>query len=450
MANKKVWHGGSNTAPYETWATAATTLATAAAAAGVGEAVEIADDHTGDSSGTTAYSISFAGVAAAPTLCYVVNRTTGLKSNTRVRIKRTGTSGTISITGCVRASTLEIEVGTSTNGSALTLSGSASPDEVQIYRDCIFRLLGTGTTNRINFGNVNTSTRSHVRWVDCWLQGTTTAGTGILRSSGGVAFDWTGGGIEAGSADFPYLFDFDNVRPMAFSLSNLDFTAAGDALELVSPTASNSSTIRGRMENIAMPSGWTGSIGELGNPGANIVAVNVGGANVNYQFAHLEFRGRATHDTGVYRTGGASNGGVTPLSWRLSTGADAKWLTGEYVGPEMAIPCETTGAKTVTVEVLTDNVTLTDRDFGLEVTYLGDPTSCAGSLERTINEDYTGSATNLTTSSASWSGTSGFTNPVKQKVSVSITVEKAGLIVVRPILSRANTTVYVDPEPVLT
>lgn len=450
MANKKVWHGGSNTAPYETWATAATSIATAAAAAGLNEAVEVADDHTGDASGTTALTIPFAGTSAAPTLCYTVNRATGLKSNTRVLIKRTGTSGTISISGSVRASTFDIEVGTTTNGSALTLAASASPDEVQIYKDVAFRLLGSGSTNRINLGNINTGSRKSVRWIDCTLRGTTTSGTGLLRSSGGVAFEWNGGGVEAGSSAFPYLFDLSNVRPMSIMAANLDLTAVSDTLQLVSPAAGNSSTVRGRLENIAMPATWVGAVADVGNPGAEIIAVNVGAANANYQFGHVEFKGAAVQDTGVYRTGGASNGGVTPLSWKLSSSADARWLTGEYLGPEMAIHCDTTGAKTLTVEVLTDGVTLTNRDFGLEVSYLGSSTNCAGSLKRTIDEDYTGSATNLDSSSVSWTGTSGFTNPIRQKVSAPITVEKAGLIVVRPILSRASTVVYVDPEPALT
>ena len=150
MANKKVWHGGSNTAPYETWETAATSIATAADAAAIGEAVEIADDHTGDSSGTTVLSIAFSGTADAPTLCYVVNRATGLKSNTRVLVKRTGNSGAIQVTGCAHVYGIELECGSSASGTAITLVGSQSPDEVQVFKDCAFRSLGSGTTSRFN------------------------------------------------------------------------------------------------------------------------------------------------------------------------------------------------------------------------------------------------------------------------------------------------------------
>jgi hypothetical protein len=310
--------------------------------------------------------------------------------------------------------------------------------------------MGSGITCRINIGNVNTASRAFLRWVDCTLLGTTTGGAGILRSSGGAAFEWKGGGIESGTAAFPYLFDMFNVRPLAVHAANLDFTAASDTLQLVSPASTNKSTVRVRLENIAMPTSWVGEVADTGNPGSNILAVNVGATNTNYQFKHVEFMGSTTHETGIYLTGGASNGGVTPISWKMSSSADAKWLTAEYLGPEIAVPCETTGSKTLTIEVLTDNVTLTNRDFGVEISYLGSTSSSAGSLARTIDENYTGSPVALVSSSATWTGTTGFTNAVKQKISVPITVEKAGPVIIRLILSRASTTVYVDPEPVIT
>jgi hypothetical protein len=102
-------------------------------------------------------------------------------------------------------------------------------------------------------------------------------------------------------------------------------------------------------------------------------------------------------------------------------------------------------AITVRVDVLTDNVTLTDGDFWIEVNYLGSASYPLGSLASSAKADILASASNLSTSSEGWT-TTDLSTPVKQYATVTFTPQKTGAIEITACLAKASTTVYVDPD----
>jgi len=99
----------------------------------------------------------------------------------------------------------------------------------------------------------------------------------------------------------------------------------------------------------------------------------------------------------------------------------------------------------VRVEVLTDDVTLTDGDFWIEANYLGNASYPLGSIESSAKADILATAANLSTSSEDWT-TTDLSSPTKQYVDLTFTPQKSGPIEIVACLAKASTTVYVDPD----
>jgi hypothetical protein len=98
---------------------------------------------------------------------------------------------------------------------------------------------------------------------------------------------------------------------------------------------------------------------------------------------------------------------------------------------------------TVTVEVVTDNVTLNDQQAWIDVMAMNTTTSTLGTWTPDASL-LLQSATNQPTSAEAWT-TTGLTTPVKQKLAVTFTPQVAGDFIAIVRLARASTTVYVDP-----
>jgi len=177
-------------------------------------------------------------------------------------------------------------------------------------------------------------------------------------------------------------------------------------------------------------------------PWGRIDVVNCDSANTNYRYYRYQDAGQIFHETGIYREGGASDG-TTPICRRMVSGAWAKYddplILGELVGWN-----ETTGQqKTATLHVLTNGVTLTNKDLWVEVEYLGNANH-PQSLFVTNKPHILESGTSLDSDNATW--VHNLQNPVRQKVSLSFTPQMKGPIRVTVRLARPSTTVYVCPK----
>lgn len=100
---------------------------------------------------------------------------------------------------------------------------------------------------------------------------------------------------------------------------------------------------------------------------------------------------------------------------------------------------------TATIEVITDNVTLTDGECWLEIQYLGTSGVPLGSFLSDAKADVLATAANQTTSSETWT-TTGLTTPVKQYLRVTFTPQEKGFVHAVVKLAKASTTVYVCPK----
>jgi hypothetical protein len=214
----------------------------------------------------------------------------------------------------------------------------------------------------------------------------------------------------------------------------------------------STATIQAVLIDCKFPASYSGSLASLSGNGSRIAAYNCDSTDTNYKLWIEDYRGTIRTDDVIYRSGGASDG-TTPISWKMTSNANTEWLLRPLWSDPIVMWNSTTGSsQTATIEIVHDaqgsgtSGDFTDKEVWAEVMYLG----TSGVPLGTIGWDR--AATPLTTasdqdsSSETWTGTSGFTSEVKQKIAVTFTAQEVGYIAVRAALGVASKTVYVDPK----
>lgn len=165
-------------------------------------------------------------------------------------------------------------------------------------------------------------------------------------------------------------------------------------------------------------------------------------ANTTYRFFEEYYEGNIQQETTIVRTGGAGDG-ITAISYKMATNADAVDFVQPLVSPPIAIWTSSTTSKTFTIEIIHDSLTaLQDDEVWVELEYPG--ADAQGDVANDKAMDILASPVDQASSSVAWIIT-GLTNPNKQKLSVTVTPGKVGPVTARVYLAKPSYTVYVDP-----
>ena len=249
--------------------------------------------------------------------------------------------------------------------------------------------------------------------------------------------------LASGSAAVTTLFALANDRACINAvIDGCDWSACAAAVTIFSTAAGNPSKVT--IRNCKLPASWTGSLvtGITGD-GFRAEMLNCDSATTNYRMWIEDRLGTIKSEATVVKTGGSSDG-TTPLSWKMVSGAST------ILGfPSCALRSNeivrwvTAVSTTFTVDVVTDNVTLTNADFWIDVAYPNSATAPLNTVVTSRVADSLTTATNLTSSSATWT-TTGLTTPIKQLVTLTFTPAAAGFAIVTLRLAKPTTTVYAD------
>jgi hypothetical protein len=320
---------------------------------------------------------------------------------------------------------------------------SAINNIVQRLEKCTFNCKSTNSGGGVIVGNnsIGTASGPWVQLIDCnYSFGA--VGQGIRAQTGRLEII---GGSLTGSV-FPTA-----VFAAVSGVTTHKSVAIVDSLDMSAmPTDRNlANLVYGQctyeFRNCKLPSGWTGVLSTTAPyPGGKISMVNSTDGTTTWHFWTQECAGTNKSDTAVYKTGGYSLDG-TAMSVKMDSTADAEYPT--VILESFEMPYEITDiniSKTLTIDVITDNVTLTNEDCWIDVRYVG----ASAPLQTTISSGKSSvlaSATNLTASTASWTST-GITTPVKQKVSVTFTPTQKGWVYIKLKLAKASTTLRYCPK----
>lgn len=400
-----------------------------------GDRIFVSNNHS--ESSAVAITHSYAGTTTSPTIVLCVDDSAAPPTTvaTGAIITTTGASA-ISVAGIGYTYGITYQCGTGT--SAVNISLVPTDGNSQQFEQCTFRLVNTAAGSRFVVGGSASGHETDLVLTNCNLRAANASQRINLQQTN---LKVVGGGLQSGGTALSGLVTGTSAFNAVFT--GFDCSNGATNINLVdSGLAATGNVIFRRCK---MPASWSGTVaaGDPSRPGTKLAMYGVdSGADVT-RFQERYFSGSTFSENTIVRTGGAS------ASWRMASSANAEFPLLPLISPEIYFENTATGSPiTVTVEVITDNVTLTDQHAWLEVI----STNTASSVNGTLVSDWStpiATATNQPTSSEAWT-TTGITTPVKQKLSVTFTPQVAGDIIAVVKLARANTTVYVDPKVVVT
>lgn len=424
MADRHISTAGSNTSPYDTWAKAATTWASAITGSAAGDRffVDVAS-APGNVSGNG--SLPFPGSLTAPNVIYsgVPAATSGL-SSLSPGAQYLCDGATLDVTGCVKMNGVLLRT---SHATGLITVGNGNL--TQRFEDCTFRsVLG------VTAGALSTSQFSHIEFDKPKFRfdgvGPRITMQGQVRFQGG-SFD------SAGSLATATIF-FASTRPTIAEIIGFDMSYSSDSADAFRCTMGGNRAV---FRDCLMPAGWIGLPCNTTPLGNDVEMWNCTEVNANV-FMHLQDGGRRLkHSTTQYRTGGASDG-TTPISWEMIGSVYATSPNSARTAPFEALNTAVGSPITVTVEIAHSlGAAVNDDTCWLEVEYLGSSSNVLGSLA-TSRTSYPTAAAAVTTSSATWSSAPTY----KQKLSVTFTPQRPGFLIARvAAIMVSGTSIFVDP-----
>ena len=425
MADIHLDAAGSNTAPYDTWAKAATSFATAAAAATVAGDRILMGSAYNESVATVNLTLTN-GVLLLSGTKDVTSGITALTAGSKIST----TSFTYNINGSFYANGVTFE---STSGSSHTIGFAKIAGNIAVLENCTTVHVGTGSSSGFQFGDSSagvgytTELRNHA--FKCAHAGQKITLGGSIRVIGGA---WASGGTAPTT-----IFDpsYASARGFDVYVEGYDFSNISSSANLMTAQGGAGAVFK----NCTMPTGWTGAPIASGTVVAG-QKVAMYGYKIGSTWYRTWTRDKlcdVTEENTIVKTGGSSD--TAGYSLKMVTTATAAYPYAVACGPDLAvINTVTTGALTATVDIAhSGGAALTDGEVWLEVV---EPD---GTVTTDAKTNVLTTAAAQTTSAATWGGSPTY----KQKLEVSFTPTKAGPVLCRVRLAKASTTIYIDAMP---
>ena len=440
MADVALWSGATGAGNGTSWADAYTTLAAAITGQGNNPTrVFVASDH----SELVSASLTF---PTGPTNIYQLissDRTSGFPPTVEQAGARIGSTNSTNLTILNSFYSKGVFWTAGENSTAtrnLVIDCSPSYSIVRIVGGGI-GLKNTGAGSRFIFGTGATNRNTKFIFENAEIR-FGSAGQGFQMQAASLSIK---DGALAGSAITEFIKTFSAVAADV-DVYGLNMSSASTSMNLLAVNLNGVGQVK--FDSCKMPAGWTGGIvsgSALLQGGLKTMMINCDSADTNYRLITTGWGAALRTETAVYRTGGASDG-VTPISWRIATNATTTYPLINFDAPPITLWNDVTGSPaTVSIEVLTDGVTLKNDDAWLEVQYLDDAGYPLGALVSDERPSQLAAAADQDASTATWT-TTGITTPVKQKLSVTFTPREKGYIQARVRVARPSSVIYVCPQ----
>lgn len=432
---------GNNADDGSTWALAKATLAAALTAAGAGGTVYVDDAHA--ETQASAMTLTSPGTAASPTNVICVSRASGAPPTTVATSATVTTTGNTSITFAGYSNVYGIAFSSGTGGTGgssgiLFNSGSAWNWNLD---SCGLAMATTSSSSSFIAGSTGVTSAAKLTLHDTVL---TFGHVGQQVNIAGAEVVWSNTNSAIGGATFPTTLFTNTVgrTPGPILIHGVDLSALGSGKNLVNVASTVPAWYR--FVDCKLGSSVSVTTGSVAGSGGVVVdLINCDSADTNYRYQHTDYNGTTTQETTIIRTGGASDG-TTGFSRKCVSSANTNFCN-PLAGPWFYFWDETVGSVTAAIEIVTDNVTLTDAEAWVEVDALATSGFPLSGYFTDRAADILATPANQTTSSENWT-TTGLGTPVKQTLSKTVTTAEKGWIRCRVMLSKASTTLYACPK----
>jgi hypothetical protein len=452
MARVLVWSGATGTPGSATvWNDAYTNLAAAIAGIGAGgNEFLCAHDHSHDYAGS--YTLTFS--TDVPDLLMSVERD-GAELTTITYLPGAAEDANLSgngvgvITGSVHR--MGVSLGSGTGGGAGLHMHLSSGSGASLHRaeDCATRSRSSGISGRIRVAGDSANNGREFLWRNHTVRFGTTSGSILLFSSG--TWEDTETPIDAGGSIPTSLFEVGIVRlGPSITLRGLNLSAYEGALFDLTGTT----PIQGKVHNCRLHANTAIITGTFDyQPDRSIEVDNSAVSDVTPRVERYDASGQGRIETVVVRTGTSATIRGVDASWRMAANSSSVFAA-PHESRQFAVSvaaADTGSAKTYTFEILSAlDETLHSGNFWIEAQVMDTTGHVLGSLVSTRKANPLASDTNYAagTGTGNWT-TTGVTDPVSQKVEVTVTPQVAGFVrftayLVRPV---ADHVVYLDWVP---
>lgn len=437
MTTYYVDSAGSNTAPYDTWAKAATQLSTTTALSVAGDTIYVASTHSEAITGASTFRPSSASPGNPVKILCVTVATPPTTLNTGAVCQCTTS---MNIDGDMYVYGIKFS-----HGSSGTATGTIAGANGRLVLDtCEINCNAGGLSSLWRIGSASSaSVRQNVTFKNCTFT-FTAAGQRIVFDRSFARF--IGGSAAATGTAPTTLIDLTTTSTghMNASFEAFTFGQASNTIFGAPSTTAEINLINCKYNSAATLVGaYTSSI-----PSLRLTLLNTDSGNTNYRYALRDYPGSIDHDLTQYITGFTGDG-VTAYSVKMTGNANTNFYHPLYTEWNEIWNDTTASTLTVTVEVLYDGAAdLNDNEVWLETETLED----ASFPLTTVRTDMCGliatpAAQAAGTGAGSWTKGAPATGWRSQKLNLTTgTIQKKGFIRWRVGLG-ANKVVYFHPKP---
>lgn len=450
MADYFVASGGSNTAPYDTWAKAATSLQTAlTAATATGDRVIL--QYNGVPSGDAEVSVdttyTFGGNVSL--ICASADDAntafTPTKMGTANWVGNSTTNRSITLAGAFAVYVYGLTVRTAgSSADDIIASGTAGSDYT--LEGCYLWSGNTNTGSRIVFGSSTGTNECAVSLIDTEIRFGATA-QGLNPRA--VRLKCAGVSISASGSTPTYLIPSIDGLNHALEFDGCDLSNCGTALFNNNTGGHRTAVLR----QCKIPATLVAAQTTYGNKSQiEVLALDCSDGDNHYQMIYNNGIGELIVDTGVYITsdGAAYNAANARASWKITTTANASFAN-PFITPWIAVHNESTSL-TPYVEALRKGSTTKYKESELWSDWMYKDTAnvTTGSIDRSDRGGIKASTTDQAASSltaADWTGEDATNNAFMKLSPGTITPTEIGDLCVRICVGKASVTdIYIDPK----
>lgn len=437
MANFYVSAAGSSTSPFDTWAKAGSLTSVLATPPAVGDDIWIAATHSEVAASAVTYA--FPGTNASPNRCIAASTASGnappissdLVSSATPSVA-SSTGGGIILSGDVYFRGVVFNGGSSTGTGGVTACNTGG--NFQKFELCSINKVGTGAGGSISFGGGATGV---------WLYNSSISfgSTSDVLTIRGRHL-WQNGSITAGAAVPSPLFS--NTAAGTFVIEGVDLSAITGTLCPNNTSGPQTFYFKDCKLNAGVSVLPATSITTFGLVSNEAYVVRCDSGATTYRQEKHNYCADLIQNTSITRSGGATDG-TTPISWQITTTANAKWYNNFQSFP-ISMWNSTVGVPVTVVIHATSNLAAgafpNNDDIWIEVEYLGSSSTPLGSFSTNTISNVLATNAAYTSDGATWANApAGGTF----KMSVTVTPQMAGPITVYVRCAKVSTIFYVDP-----
>jgi hypothetical protein len=437
MANLYVKSTGSATAPYDTWAKAATNPATAVNAAAAGDTVYI---HQEDFTIGTDTTWTLAGTVSNPVRVICSNDAVNEPPQTLGTSKYTQNANAWDLTvngiGYIYGFSFE-QTGVTANAPLLNLI--ATDDDFIVWENGGYSITSTSSTAKITIGAVGENSSKMI-----FKDFSVTMGAAGQSITVYQPVEWYGGSITS-TANPTSMFVIAG-RSGSITVEGVDFSGLPGGT-IIAPA---SQLVNGYilLKNCKLSSSASTIGSYTGINQGEVDIFNCSTGDQHYKFENYNYLGSLLIDTGIYANDGASYDGTNKCSWKITTTSYTSYAN-PYISPWVEKYHSGTSAITPYFEILRDGSTTAYQDDEVwgEWSYQGTASSTKASFtndRRTVLGTPANQAAGVGLSG--WTGEAASAWSGKLAPGSTITPAEIGMLMGRVYVGEPSITVYVDPK----